>query len=920
MHLPSETALDQLGQCLANEMHRLYHKAPAVETRWSVRQSTDPAQLWLVFTHQSTTPVEQGWKLHIAADPSTAIPLLKRVLVPLLLSNSSFKVIASLHHLSALNQGQYGWSQIGKYVTIYPASQQEAIRLANLLDRRTRALSTLTIPSDRVLRAGSAIHYRYGSFHNTLSMQEPTGLISPAIRTPTGELIADRRNHSYTVPPWCSDPFNETSINSERSTTQRILAERYLLARVIATSLNHTLYLAADLHDAHSCVIKGPGTVWKQGAEQINQDLLHEAHVLTTLSSLPQLPRLYTCIQPGKHVFLVLEDIVGESFQDYMKIMRNQGKPLEISQVLDWARQIAIILKTIHTHELVYADLKHSNIIITSSGQLRLVDFELTDRRASLHMGTRGTRGYSSPSRLAALPLDPTDDIYSFGALLYFMVTAADPAEAPHPMELLRRAPRWFSAAGVLLQDLIAHCLNPVPTYTSMQQVVEALDELHPPHPLHPPHSQSPTTSHISDVPNTWNQISLKLLQTLHASASHNATQEGIFWRSSHPISYGLATRDINTGNAGTLLALSELVDAHPEASQHSLLTHAAHCMRRAPFICGQPLPGLYIGEAGVGAALLRAGQVLHDSELISAAAERGRLVASLAYQSPDLFHGTAGRLRFHLWLWDETGEREHLLHALSCGDHLLESAHTNEQQETSWTIPPGYQALSGQTYLGYAHGTAGIADALLDLFETTGDQRYINTLCGAARWLARQAIIGADDEVAWPKREGEAATAPFWCHGATGIGQFFLHMARHTFYAPAAELAMRTANTLNKTTLWANPTQCHGLAGNIEFLLDIYQATGQYRYHEHAFSLARCLYAFEETRQGLSVFPAEDPTVYTPDYMVGYAGVAMCALRLAAPEHRPRQLSRAGFRYRDLQEHTLESISHHKSDTYSTF
>ncbi len=912
MHLPSETALDQLCQCLANEMHRLYRKVPAVETRWIVRQSTDPAQLWLVFTHQSTTLVEQGWKLHIAADPSTAIPLLKRVLVPLLLSNSSFKVIASLHHLTALNQGQYGWSQIGKYITIYPASQQEAVRLAKLLDRRTRSLSTLTIPSDRVLRAGSTVHYRYGSFHNTLSMQEPTGLISPAIRAPTGELIPDRRNHSYAVPPWCSDPFNEAGTNSELPATQRILAERYLLARVIATSLNHTLYLAGDLHNARSCVIKGPGSVWKQGAEQINQGLLHEAHILTTLSSLPQLPRLYTCIQQGTHIFLVLEDIVGESLHDYMKNMRNQGKPLEISLLLNWARQIATILKAIHAHELVYADLKPSNIIIATSGQLRLLDFELTDRWASLHIGTRGTRGYSSPARLSALPLDPTDDIYSFGALLYFMVTAADPAEAPHPTELLRRAPHWFSAAGVLLQDLIAHCLSPVPTYTAMQQVVEALDELHPPQPY--------TIPSISDAPGTWNQISLKLLQTLHASASHSAKQEGIFWRSSHPISYGLATRDINTGNAGTLLALSELVDAHPESSRHSLLTQAAHCMRRAPLICGQPLPGLYIGEAGVGAALLRAGQVLHDSALISAAVERGKLVASLAYQSPDLFHGTAGRLRFHLWLWDETGEREHLLHALSCGDHLLESARTNEQQETFWTIPAGYQALSGQTYLGYAHGTAGIADALLDLFETTGDQRYVNTLCAAARWLARQAVIGPDDEVAWPKREGEAVTAPFWCHGATGIGQFFLHLARHTFFAPAAELAMRAANTLSKTTLWANPTQCHGLAGNIEFLLDIYQATGEYRYREHAFSLARCLYAFEEARHGLSVFPSEDPTIYTPDYMVGYAGVAMCALRLASPEHRPRQLSRAGFRYRDIQEHTLGNVSPHKSDTYSTF
>jgi len=37
---------------------------------------------------------------------------------------------------------------------------------------------------------------------------------------------------------------------------------------------------------------------------------------------------------------------------------------------------------------------------------------------------------------------------------------------------------------------------------------------------------------------------------------------------------------------------------------------------------------------------------------------------------------------------------------------------------------------------------------------------------------------------------------------------------------------------------------------------------------------------------------------IFTPDYMVGYGGVAACILRLREPEQRPRQLSRAGFRY----------------------
>ncbi|HET8840265.1 MAG TPA: lanthionine synthetase LanC family protein, partial [Ktedonobacteraceae bacterium] len=367
--------------------------------------------------------------------------------------------------------------------------------------------------------------------------------------------------------------------------------------------------------------------------------------------------------------------------------------------------------------------------------------------------------------------------------------------------------------------------------------------------------------------------------------------------------SYGLVARDINTGNAGTLLALAELVAEHPEMAQQPLLAEAARWMQRAPFISGQPLPGLYIGEAGVGTALLRAGQILHEDALIVAAIERGRLVASLPYASPDLFHGTAGRLRFHLWLWDETGEQEHLRHALACGDQLLAAALCNESQEVFWTIPEGYQALSGQTYLGYAHGAAGIADALLDLFEITGDERYARLIQGVTRWLQRQAsalpLEGDESASGWPIREHAAVTAPFWCHGGAGIGLFFLHAARHSFCSEASDLAAGAARSVACGTKWANATQCHGLAGNIEFLLDMYQATGQHLYRTQAFSLARCLSAFALEHKGLRVFPSEVPTVFTPDYMVGYGGIAMCILRLSAPEHRPCQLSRPGFRYK---------------------
>jgi lantibiotic modifying enzyme len=112
-----------------------------------------------------------------------------------------------------------------------------------------------------------------------------------------------------------------------------------------------------------------------------------------------------------------------------------------------------------------------------------------------------------------------------------------------------------------------------------------------------------------------------------------------------------------------------------------------------------------------------------------------------------------------------------------------------------------------------------------------------------------------------------------------------------------ARQLAARAAITVARATRWAVPVQCHGLAGNIEFLLDMYQATEDRAFWAEAKSLARLLETFRSQERGMLVWSADLPMRYSPDYTIGYSGIAMCLLRLADPERLPRQLSRAGFR-----------------------
>ncbi|HVU66584.1 MAG TPA: lanthionine synthetase LanC family protein, partial [Ktedonobacteraceae bacterium] len=705
------------------EVAGIWRTLALADAQWEVRRSADSARLWLLFRHREATLEEQGWKLHLAAQPACAGEVLRRVLPLLLRRRAVFKVVASLTALQALNQGQYGWSQMGKFLTIYPSDEEEAVLLAGLLDEQTRSLPALRIPSDRALRPGSLVHYRYGSLRGELLMQEADGLISPALRGPAGELLPEQRRPFYVAPAGRCDPFLRAGIARTAPEMPRLLDRRYLLASVLSRSPTHTLYLAGDLLAARSCVVKGPGLLWQPGTSEdsITRGLLHEASLLRALSDLAQVPDLYACLENEYGVFLVLQDIQGETLEALLARSRNQGPALEKRQIIAWGGQLAELLRQLHQRGLVYADLKPANVLYAQDGRLHLVDFELTDRQGSLGAGERGTRGYSSPRRQRGLPLACADDIYSFGALLYALVTGAEPAEAPDPAHLLTRPPAWFSSTGAQLQDIISRCLSAGGArYASMQEIQADLEYVSD----HDRAIVVSSSAASAEAEPSWEQLAQELLRTLGSLAQREPGQPGVFWRSAHPLTYGLAARDLNAGNAGTLLAFAELVDQYPQAGWQTCLGEAARWLQDAPLIAGQPLPGLYIGEAGVGAALLRAGQVLRDHTLIAAACARGRLVAGLPFTSPDLFHGTAGRLRFHLWLWDETDQREHLEHALVCGEHLLAVATTNQQREVCWTLPQGYRQLSGQSYTGYAHGAAGIADALLDLYEVSEDTR----------------------------------------------------------------------------------------------------------------------------------------------------------------------------------------------------
>src|SRR5688500_17764856 len=126
------------------------------------RLTVDQSGAWLHVRNTRTHCPEQGWKLHVSAGIGPAEAVLRQVLPVLLAEGVEFKLAISPDALAALNDGSGGLAQVGKFITVYPSDDAQLIRLAVTLDGATRGLRGPRISSDRPLRPGSLVHYRYG--------------------------------------------------------------------------------------------------------------------------------------------------------------------------------------------------------------------------------------------------------------------------------------------------------------------------------------------------------------------------------------------------------------------------------------------------------------------------------------------------------------------------------------------------------------------------------------------------------------------------------------------------------------------------------------------------------------------------------------------------------------------------------------
>jgi len=222
-----------------------------------------------------------------------------------------------------------------------------------------------------------------------------------------------------------------------------LLGGRYRLDSRIGAGGMSTVYLAFDTVLERPVAIKLMHRHIASDADQLER-FRREAKAVAQLNH----PHIVTVIDAGEEhgeaeeegatPYIVFEHVDGET----LKALVREG-PLEITQALAYAIEIARGLGAAHERHIVHRDVKPHNVLLTAEGRAKITDFgiarQLSQQGLTMDGRVLGTTDYVSPEQALGQPVTGQSDIYSLGIVLYELLTGAVPFTGDTPVAVAMR-------------------------------------------------------------------------------------------------------------------------------------------------------------------------------------------------------------------------------------------------------------------------------------------------------------------------------------------------------------------------------------------------------------------------------------------------------------------------------------------------
>lgn len=197
----------------------------------------------------------------------------------------------------------------------------------------------------------------------------------------------------------------------------------------------------------------------------------------------PGIPQVIEVGEDEEAVYIVQELIEGESFR---QIIKNNGA-IDDETIILWMGDVADALAYLHQKNIIHRDIKPTNIMVTSEGRIKLIDFGLAKEIEQVDAADSrviGTRNYTPPERYEGLPADVRTDIYEFGTTFYNLATGEAPLEmssnSRHHMVVMRRNLDKVKSPGI--RSILKKCIdvNPDRRYQNFDEIryrIKSIDE-----------------------------------------------------------------------------------------------------------------------------------------------------------------------------------------------------------------------------------------------------------------------------------------------------------------------------------------------------------------------------------------------------------------------------------------------------------
>ncbi len=261
----------------------------------------------------------------------------------------------------------------------------------------------------------------------------------------------------------------------------RTLSSRYLVQEIIARGGMSTVYKAKDQRLDRQVAVKVIHP--HLAADPLFRDkFFREARMLAKVNHA-NLVNIYDQGDDSGNAYIVLEFVEGITLRD---ALRDNGA-LTTGQILQVSKAILSALTQAHANGIVHRDLKPENVLLSDDGRIKVTDFGLArELSADTDTGSLvGTVAYLAPEVIKRGKTQTQSDIYSYGIMLYEMLTGKQPYLGTDAIQIamLHTTSRVSSAldknpsASIELNELMLYCTEPNPD-NRPQNAIDALTAL----------------------------------------------------------------------------------------------------------------------------------------------------------------------------------------------------------------------------------------------------------------------------------------------------------------------------------------------------------------------------------------------------------------------------------------------------------